>query len=122
MHDSQPPEPAASATSQSGTCASPPWPRSWRTASMIRKMPRMPGWHDESPPPSVLSGHLPAALEVALGDERAALALGHEAEALEQDQAGDREAVVEHQQVDVVVRDARPRERLGSGLRARATT
>src|SRR5207344_804508 len=59
MQESQPPEPAASATLQSGTWASPPWPRSCRTASMTKKMPRMPGWFDERPPPSVLSGHLP---------------------------------------------------------------
>src|SRR5439155_17581640 len=59
MHDSQPPEPQASASAQSGTCASPPWPRSCRAASMSRKMPRIPGWHDDSPPPSVVSGSRP---------------------------------------------------------------
>ena len=56
MADSQPPEPQAKATSASGTWASPASPRSWRTASINKKMPRMPGWLDDKPPPSVLVG------------------------------------------------------------------
>src|SRR5688572_9989635 len=42
--DSTPPLPCASATSQSFTCAGPRSPRIWRTASISRKMPYMPGW------------------------------------------------------------------------------
>ena len=53
--------PWASASAQSGTwtagCAS---PRSWRTASITLVMPpRLPGWLEHRPPPSVLKGSLP---------------------------------------------------------------
>src|SRR5262249_11336112 len=56
---SMPPVPCTSATSASGTCAAPRSPRSCRVASMTRKMPRIPGWFDDSPPPSVLIGSAP---------------------------------------------------------------
>ena len=54
-----PPVPWTSAISASGTCAAPRSPRSCFVASMTRKMPRMPGWFDDSPPPSVLTGSAP---------------------------------------------------------------
>ena len=44
----------------SGTWVAPASPRSWRTASTIRNMPRMPGWQADSPPPSVLVGRGPS--------------------------------------------------------------
>src|SRR5262245_1986918 len=59
MQDNQPPEPQARASDAPGTWAGPAWPRSWRTASMSRKIPRMPGWVQLRPPPSVFSGSLP---------------------------------------------------------------
>src|SRR5712692_1045278 len=40
---SAPPVPCTRARRQSSTCRSPHSPRSWRAASMIRKMPRIPG-------------------------------------------------------------------------------
>ena len=39
--------------------AAPHSPRSCLTASISRNRPRMPGWHDERPPPSVLVGNAP---------------------------------------------------------------
>ena len=38
-------------------------PRSWRTASVIRDVPYMPGWVKESPPPFVFMGRGPARTE-----------------------------------------------------------
>src|SRR6478735_331435 len=56
-----PPVPCATARSQFGTCtfgcAS---PRNWRTASRILvRPPRLTGWFEQRPPPSVLNGSLP---------------------------------------------------------------
>jgi hypothetical protein len=42
--DSTPPLPCASATSQSLTCRAPHSPRNWRTASISRSSPYIPGW------------------------------------------------------------------------------
>src|SRR5205085_6780356 len=57
--DSIPPVPWATAMRASGT-----WftdsPRSWRTASTMRNMPRIPGWQAERPPPSVFVGTPPS--------------------------------------------------------------
>ena len=61
-------------------------PRSCRTASTSRNMPRMPGWQCDSPPPSVLVGSAPPSAQLAVLDERAALALLAEAEPLERQQ------------------------------------
>src|SRR5580658_3591734 len=69
---------------------------------MSRKIPRMPGWLDDRPPPSAR-------------DERPALALLREAEILEDGQHGDRERVVDHRDVDLLGTDARLAERLGPG-------
>src|SRR5262245_21359015 len=57
----EPPVPCASTMSWLLTCtfgcAS---PRAWRTASMTLVMPpRLPGWFEHSPPPSVLKGSFP---------------------------------------------------------------
>src|SRR5207249_4185182 len=54
-----PPVPCTSATRQSLTCRSPHSPRNCLTASTTRKIPRIPGWLDDSPPPSVLIGNSP---------------------------------------------------------------
>ena len=54
-----------------------------------------------------------AGAELAVLDERAAFALGAEAEVLEVQQRGDRERVVAHEQVDVGRLDAGHRERGG---------
>src|SRR5207247_4308405 len=56
---SAPPVPCTSATRPSFTWRSPHSPRSCLTASMTRKIPRMPGWFAERPPPSVLIGRAP---------------------------------------------------------------
>src|SRR5207248_2236942 len=56
--ESMPPVPWATATRASSTWFT-DWPRSWRTASTIRNMPRMPGWQADSPPPSVFVGRSP---------------------------------------------------------------
>ena len=61
-----------------------------------------------------VEGEVAAASEMPLGDVRAALALLAEAEALEQEQHGDREAVVELHRVDFGRRQAG----LGQGGRA----
>src|SRR6185437_12915386 len=58
---SEPPVPWAMARSQFFTCTA-GWasPRNCRTASMILVMPpRLAGWLEQSPPPSVLKGSLP---------------------------------------------------------------
>ena len=85
------------------------------TASITRKMPRMPGWFDDRPPPSVLTGSAPPRPMRPSSHERAALARLAEAEVLERHQHGDRERVVDHAQVDVGVRHAGHRR----GARAR---
>jgi len=59
----------------------------------------------ERPPPLVLSGSLPPG-GVAVGDEDAGLAARHKAEVFEPVDRQMREGVVDHQVVDVVVRDA----------------
>ena len=58
---SAPPVPWHRAILQSGTWRGVPsnWWRSWRVASISRNMPRIPGWLDDRPPPSVLMGSLP---------------------------------------------------------------
>src|SRR5439155_4471621 len=56
---SVPPVPWTRASRQSRTWRSPHSPRSCLTASMTRKIPRIPGWFDERPPPSVLMGSAP---------------------------------------------------------------
>ena len=71
-------------------------------------MPYMPGCVYERPPPLVFIGQRAAGAELAVLDERAALALRAEAEILQVQQRGDGEGVVAHQQVDVGRRDARP--------------
>ena len=43
------------------TCRSPHSPRNWRTPSTSKKMPYMPGWQYDRPPPDVLSGNDPPA-------------------------------------------------------------
>ena len=66
----------------------------------------LPGCVYERPPPFVFVGSEPPGPELAVLDERAALALRAEAEVLEVEQRGDREAVVAHQHVDVGRLDA----------------
>ena len=116
--ESMPPVPWASASfAPSHLASAPASPRSWRTASTMRNMPRMPGWQAESPPPSVFVGSGPSKREPSALDERAALALRAEAEVLEREQHGDRERVVELQHVDVVEGHPGPLERQRAGLR-----
>ena len=80
-------------------------------------MPRMPGMAGRQPATVGVEGQPAAAPEVALGDERPALALRpQKPEALEQQQHGDREAVVELDGVDVGRRQAG----LGEGGRTAA--
>src|SRR5439155_8266337 len=56
---SAPPVPCTSATRESFTWRLPPSPRSCLTGLTTGKMPRIPGWLDESPPPSGLIGSSP---------------------------------------------------------------
>ena len=65
-------------------------------------MPYMPGWVYDSPPPLVFMGSVPPGPRWPSADEGAALALGAEAQILEVQQGGDGEAVVAHEDVDVV--------------------
>ena len=98
--ESMPPVPWATAMRASGTWVAPPSPRSWRTASTMRNMPRIPGdrprgrrrrcWWGAARPP-----------EPAVLDEGTALALGAEAEVLDGEHHGDGEGVVELGHVDV---------------------
>src|SRR5271166_740745 len=80
-------------------------PRIWRTLSCSAYMPYIPECMYERPPPLVLSGSLPPG-GVAVGDEDAGLAARHKAEVFEPVDRQMREGVVDHQVVDVVVRDA----------------
>src|SRR2546422_2693345 len=54
-----PPVPLTHASRAPSTCRGPHSPRSCLTASTSRNIPRMPGWHDDRPPPSVLVGRAP---------------------------------------------------------------
>ena len=81
-------------------------------------MPYWPGCVYDSPPPFVFIGQRATRTELAVFHERAALALGAEAEIFEVQQRGDRERVVAHQQVDVVGGDAGLLERGRAGDRA----
>src|SRR5882724_1345042 len=56
---SMPPVPWTRTSFASFTCRGPHSPRSCRVASMTRKMPRMPGWLEERPPPSGFTGSAP---------------------------------------------------------------
>ncbi len=76
----------------------------------------MPGWFEESPPPSGFTGSAPPRPMRPPDDEVAALARLAEAEVLERREHGDRERVVDHAQIDVVARDARHAEGLLAGL------
>src|SRR6266498_3128870 len=58
--ENQPPVPFTHASWASATCRPAASPRSCRTASTSRKMPRIPGWHAERPPPSVFVGSDPS--------------------------------------------------------------
>src|SRR5512132_980277 len=58
--ENQPPVPFTHARCASATCRPATSPRSCRTASTRRKMPRIPGWQAERPPPSVLVGSEPS--------------------------------------------------------------
>ena len=71
----------------------------------------MPGWHAESPPPSVLVGQRAADAELAVLDERPALAVPAEAERLEGQQHHRGERVVDLADVDVGRREPGPLER-----------
>ena len=78
-------EHAAGAVARARSRVRAPAPRRARraaacTASITRKMPRMPGWFDDSPPPSVLTGSAPPRPMRPLCAERAALAGLAEAE------------------------------------------
>ena len=75
-------------------------------ASISRKIPRIPGWHDDRPPPSVLSGRSPPRRRWPSARTCRPRPWGR-TRVLEQQQHGDREAVVELDHVDVVGRHAR---------------
>ena len=77
--ENQPLVPFTQASSASGTWRSPHSPRSCCTASTRRKIPRIPGWHAESPPPSVLVGSAPPTRSRPSSTNGAALALLAEA-------------------------------------------
>src|SRR5437879_1757884 len=78
-----------------GTWRAPHSWRSCRVASMIGKIPYMPLWVYESPPPVVLMGSLPP-----------------EAQRLQHERRAGGEGVVEHDVVEVRALDAGHRERL----------
>jgi hypothetical protein len=59
MHESQPPEPIASATSQSGHLRDAGLPAQLPHRLDQQEDPAHAGWQLESPPPSVLSGSFP---------------------------------------------------------------
>ena len=95
--------------------AAPHSPRSCFTASMTRKMPRMPGWLDERPPPSVLIGSAPPRPRRPPVTKAPPSPLAQKPRFSRRQQHGDRERVVDHAQVDVGVLDAGHRH----GARAR---
>ena len=76
----------------------------------------MPGWFDESPPPSGFTGSAPPRRDAAALDEAPALAGLAEAEVLEGGEHRDRERVVDRAEVDVVVATPRHREGALAGL------
>ena len=59
VDDIAPPVPWAMAVLQSSTCRAPHSPRSCLTASTTVKMPYIPGWVYDRPPPLVFSGKSP---------------------------------------------------------------
>src|SRR5205823_12631919 len=62
VEENHPPVPFTAASFASATCLPSASPRSCRAASMIRKIPRIPGWFDERPPPSVFVGSDPSSV------------------------------------------------------------
>ena len=72
--ENQPPVPLTHAIFASGTCRSPASPRSCFTASTMRNMPRIPGWQRRQPAAVGVGGQRAADAELAVLDERAALA------------------------------------------------
>ena len=102
---SVPPVPWTSARRASSTWRS---PQARRAAAgsprSTRKMPRMPGWFDERPPPSGFTGSAPPSAMRPPVDERAALARRAEAEVLERREHRDRERVVDGAEVEVAGR------------------
>src|SRR5712691_3005750 len=61
--DSMPPMPFTSDSLTLGTWRAPHSPRCWRVASMIGKMPYMPEWVYDRPPPLVLIGNEPPGVD-----------------------------------------------------------
>ena len=54
-----PPVPCTHAIFASSTCRASHSPRNCFAASITRKIPRIPGWFDDNPPPSGLTGKAP---------------------------------------------------------------
>ena len=62
--ESMPPMPFTSESLVPGTWRGPHSPRCWRTASMIGKMPYIPEWVYDRPPPLVLMGSVPPGVDL----------------------------------------------------------
>ena len=109
--ENQPPVPLTHATFASGTCRSPASPRSCFTASTMRNMPAHARVAGREPAAVGVGGQRAADAELAVLDERAALAAAAEPERLERQQHHRRERVVDLADVDVGRGDAGPLER-----------
>ena len=97
------------------TCRSPHSPRSWRTASTSRNMPYCPGCVYERPPPLVFVGNEPPGPSLPSSTNAPPSPFAQKPRSSSVQQHGDRERVVDHEQVDVGRLDAGHRE----GARAR---